>query len=269
MRRELEKQSLTYFDHTHGRRYPLPPGLRPQYQYRDAPGLDPTCSRQLFDSKELRCARHHPKSTGGIACACVRAEQEPGRPHLPVIEKRAQRSLDRFEDVTYARFLFLTDWSRILRTVCILLYWHVTSVPQLCFHRPIKRLKLVCQILGLVERCINRKHDPIRVPADILQFFLACGDFDEWKVRVGKGVDAFDDPGGMVVEGDGDFAFEGAGDACGDVCSGEDGVDDKGGDVDGSVDVCGCGCGRGRRRRRRERRRWCGRSLAKERCKCG
>ena len=107
-----------------------------------------------------------------------------------------------------------------------------------------------------MERGVDRIRDAIRVPADILQLFLACGDFDKGKVGEGKGVDAFDDPGGVVVEGDGDLALEGGDDAGGDVCFGEGGVDDEGGDVDGGLDV-----GRGW-----ERWGWCRGSLAKEGC---
>ena len=138
---------------------------------------------------------------------------------------------------------------------------------QLAFHRAIKCLKLVRQFVRFTERPIDRIRDPIRIPTNILQLFLADGDFDEREIWERKGVDAFDQPGRLVVEGYDDLAFESAEDGGGDVSSGEDGVDDKNGNVNGGVDIgrrgCVCRCYRGRRCGWG----WCGRSLGKERHK--
>lgn len=52
-------------------------------------------------------------------------------------------------------------------------------------------------------------------------------------------MDTFDEPGRVVIEGDGDLAFEGADDPGSNVRSVKDGIYDKGGDVDDSVCVSG------------------------------
>jgi hypothetical protein len=168
----------------------------------------------------------------GTTCAPCVSRTAAQRCSLPVVEEGTQGGLDGFEDVAYLRFSLIT--------LCV-------HIPQLAFHRPVKRLKRVREFLGLVERGVDRIRDAIRVPANVLQLLLACGDLDKGKVGEGECVDALDDPGGVVVEGDGDLAFEGADDAGGDVGSGEGGVDDEGGDVDGGV-VGG----------RRRGRGWCG-----------
>jgi len=77
--------------------------------------------------------------------------------------------------------------------------------------------------------------------------FLARGELDKRKAREKKGVDAFDDPGELVVEGNGDFAFEGADDPCSDFGSGEDGVDEM-----SMVESTLCDC----RWRRHGREQW-------------